>query len=64
MNTINWTHIFEDYKGLWVALNPDDEQTVVGSGKTLRVAMEDAARNGYAKPLMLDVPEEVVTFVG
>jgi hypothetical protein len=31
---MDWTPLCEKYKGLWVALN-DDEQTVVGSGKTL-----------------------------
>jgi hypothetical protein len=64
MNSIDWTHIYEDYKGLWVALKPEDEQTVVGSGTSLREALDDAARNGYARPVMINVLEEVVTFVG
>jgi Family of unknown function (DUF5678) len=64
MNTIDWTQIYEHYKGLWVALKPEDEQTVVGSGKTLREALEDAEHNGFDKPVMLNVPQEVITFVG
>jgi Family of unknown function (DUF5678) len=63
MKLNDWTKIFQDYKGLWVALK-DDEQTVVGSGRTLRDALEDANRKGYAQPIMLNVPEEVITFVG
>ena len=30
--SIDWTEIYTNYKGRWVALE-DDEQTVVGSGK-------------------------------
>ena len=63
MNIIDWTEIFEKYKGLWVALK-EDEQTVVGSGKTLREALEDANRHGHTKPIMLNVPNEVTTLVG
>ena len=59
----NWTNIQKKYKGLWVAL-ADDEVTVLGSGKTLREAMEDARRKGHKKPIFTRMPEEIVTFVG
>ena len=59
----DWTRIQKKYKGLWVAL-ANDEVTVVGSGKTLREAMEDARRKGYEKPTFTRMPEKIVTFVG
>ena len=45
---IDWTQIYEKYKGLWVALK-DDEQTVISSGKTLREAVN---RNSQAVDIL------------
>ena len=59
----DWTKIQKKYRGLWVAL-ADDEVTVLGSGKTLREAMEDARGKGHKKPIFTRMPEKVVTFVG
>lgn len=60
---IDWTNIYKQYKGLWVALQ-DDEQTVVGSGKTAKEAFELAQKNGYTKPILTHLPEKLVTYVG
>jgi hypothetical protein len=35
---IDWTQIYQKYKGLWVALK-DDEKTVVGSGESPQEAL-------------------------
>jgi Family of unknown function (DUF5678) len=59
---IDWTPIFEKYKGLWVALK-EDEQTVVGSGKTLEEALEEASHNGYDEPIVTRMPHELMTFI-
>jgi hypothetical protein len=59
---IDWTPIFEKYKGLWVALK-EDEQTVVGSGKTLEEALEEASTNGYDEPIVTRMPHELMTFI-
>ena len=48
---IDWTTIFEIYQGLWVALN-EDEQTVVGSGKTLQEALEGVCSGYVDMPCM------------
>ncbi len=48
---INWTKLFEKYKGLWIALK-DDEITVVGSGKSIKEAVAEAKMNGYEKPIV------------
>jgi len=63
MSAIDWTNIYQDYKGLWVALK-DDEITVVGSGKTLREALESARKKGFHDPIMHRVPTEVIPYVG
>lgn len=60
---IDWTKIYEKYKGLWVALL-DDEKTVVGSGKTAKAAWEEAQRGGYKKPILTRMPEKLITYVG
>ena len=61
--SIDWTKIYEKYKGMWVALK-SDEKTVVGSGKTLREAIDEAGRNGYPHPIMTKMPESLVAYVG
>ncbi|TSC83594.1 MAG: hypothetical protein G01um101413_972 [Parcubacteria group bacterium Gr01-1014_13] len=60
---IDWTKIYEKYKGLWVALL-DDEETVVGSGKTAKEAWEEARRKGYEKPILAHMPKELITYIG
>jgi len=61
--TIDWTKIYEKYKGLWVALL-DDEKTVVGSGKTLKEALEKAQEKGHEKPIMMHMPTKIIPYVG
>ena len=60
---IDWTQIYEKYKGLWVALK-DDEETVVGSGKTAREALDSAIQNGYREPILTRMPETLMPFIG
>jgi len=59
----DWTKIQKEYKGLWVALAAD-EKTVMGSGKTLKSALEEAGRKGCEKPILTRMPMEIGTFVG
>lgn len=59
----DWTKIYKKYKGLWVAL-AEDETTVVGSGKTLKEAMTEANKKGYANPLITHMPKRLIPFVG
>lgn len=60
---IDWSKIYKKYRGLWVALK-DDEETVVGSGRTAKEAWEAAQKQGYKKPILTHMPEELVTYVG
>lgn len=63
MNAIDWTKIYQKYKGLWVALK-DDEVTVVSSGKTAKEASDKAKKAGFAKPILSHMPEKLVTYIG
>jgi hypothetical protein len=60
---IDWTKIYEKYKGLWVALAAD-EQTVVGAGKSASEALDNAKKGGYAEPILTRMPEELTAYVG
>jgi hypothetical protein len=55
---INWTALFEKYKGLWVALK-DDQQTVIAAGRSLKQVRLEAARNGYSDPIFHRVPTDL-----
>ena len=57
------TKMFNKYKGLWVAL-ADDRDTVVGSGKTLKEAMNQAFKKGYRSPVLSRMPKTLDTYVG
>jgi hypothetical protein len=61
--TIDWTSIYAKFKGTWVALQ-DDETTVITSGKTLTETLTKARGKGYAKPIMMRVPERLEPYVG
>ena len=60
---IDWTKIYKKYKGLWVAL-ADDEETVLGYGKTLKEALNSAKKNGYTNPILTQMPNNLTAFVG
>ena len=52
---IDWTKIYQKYKGRWVALK-SDEKTVVGVGKTAKAALEQAKITGERLPILHRVP--------
>ena len=60
---IDWTHIYKDYKGLWVALK-DDEVTVISSGKTLEETSKKAKNKGFSDQIFFRVPKVATYFVG
>lgn len=63
MAAIDWTKVYNKYKGLWVAFK-GDEQTVVGSGKTARKALEEAKKKGYENPILTRMPDELLPYIG
>ena len=58
----DWTHLFEKYRGKWVAL-ADDETTVLASGATAK-EVHEAARKKASLPILYRVPETLDVFVG
>lgn len=62
MAAIDWTPIYRKYKGLWVALE-QDEETVIASGKTLQETIDKAHATGHKRPIMLRVPSRRPSFL-
>lgn len=60
---LNWAQLYKKYKGKWIALL-DDETTVVGSGKTLKEALEEARKKGYTSPIVSRMPQNLEAYVG
>lgn len=60
---IDWTEIYKEYKGLWIALK-DDEKTVVAFGATAKQALEKAQKKGYRKPILTKMPQKLIPYVG
>lgn len=58
MSVIDWTHLYKQYKGLWVALK-DDEVTVISSGKSLEETSKKAKVKGFNDPIFFRVPKIV-----
>ncbi len=59
---IDWTQLFEEHKGRWVAL-AEDERTVIASGKTAKEVWQKARRE-TSKPIMMQVPTDLTAYVG
>jgi len=60
--SINWTHLIEQYRGMWVAL-ADDETTVLAAGRTAKEA-HDAAATKPGLHFLYRVPETLDLFAG
>jgi len=61
--SIDWTKIYKKYKGLWVALDKD-EQTVLGFGKTAKEAIAKAKEKTDEIPFLTRMPEKLASYVG
>jgi len=60
--TIDWTEIYKTYKGKWVAL-ADDEKTVIAYGTNASKVWNEA-RKKMSKPILMQVPSELIAYVG
>jgi hypothetical protein len=58
----DWTHLFEKYRGKWVAL-AEDETTVLAAADTAKEAYA-AALKRTAFPILHQVPETLDLFAG
>lgn len=61
--TKNWSSLFQDYKGLWVAFG-EDEETVVASGKNAKNTYNQAKKSGLKTPVLFRVPQTSLPHVG
>lgn len=59
----DWTSLYNEYRGLWVALQ-DDEVTVIAYGKKVADVLAKAAKNGYTDPILFKVPTKDMTYIG
>ena len=62
MKPVDLSHVYKQYKGLWVALVNDTE--VISADKSVRKVVEQAKKKGYEKPLLFKVPKNDLPFVG
>ncbi len=60
---IDWTKIYNKYKGLWVALE-DDERTVISAGKTVKEVIDKAQKKGFEQPIIMRVPTKIIPYIG
>jgi Family of unknown function (DUF5678) len=58
----DWTHLFEKYRGKWVAL-AEDEITVLAAADTAQEA-RDAALKRSLLPILYQVPDTLDLFAG
>ena len=58
----DWTHLFELYRGKWVAL-ADDETTVLASGASAK-EVHEVALTKAPQPILYRVPDTLDAFVG
>ncbi|MCL4418822.1 DUF5678 domain-containing protein [Patescibacteria group bacterium] len=59
----NLTKIFNNYKGLWVALDSSLKK-VISSDKKAEKAYSEALKKGYQKPTLFKVPHENLPYFG
>lgn len=67
MPAIDMTKIYsnKNYKGNWVAMiNFANKPRVVAYAKTLKEAIEKAEVKGFKMPAMMQIPRQVLPFVG
>jgi len=63
MAAIDWTKIYEKYKGLWIALD-EKEKKVIAFDKEAKKAFEKARKKGIKIPILFKVPSEIIPYVG
>jgi hypothetical protein len=63
MAAIDWTKIYEKYKGLWIVLD-EKEKKVIAFDKEAKKAFEKARKKGIKIPILFKVPSEIIPYVG
>jgi len=63
MAETDWTEIYKKYPGKWVAIDAEDERTVVAADTDAKKAYAESIRLGKCG-ILHRVPEEVIDFAG
>ena len=63
MSARDWTKLYKQYRGQWVALK-EDHVTPIASGKSRTEAKTEAVRLGYEKPFVVKMPDDLTVFAG
>ena len=61
--TKDWSRLFANYRGKWVAL-ADDEVTVLAAAATAKDALAASAATGAPEPILYRAPDSLYTFLG
>ena len=59
----DWTKLYKKYKGMWVALD-SDEETVLGFGATVKEAVKKAKLKTTHMPFLTRVPTTLDAYIG
>ena len=52
-----------EYKGDWIAYEPDSRR-IVGTGESLKIVKQVAAKKGVKKYILMEVPKSGTPFAG
>lgn len=63
MTLKDFTPLYKEYKGQWVALK-DDEVSVISNGKNLKKVVEQAHKKGFENPILFKVPPSNISYIG
>ena len=62
MKALDFTKIFDSYRGKWVALTKIGNR-VVGSGNSPQEALKKSVQKGIKEPVFLKVPSDFTSFI-
>ncbi len=60
---LNWSKLYQQYKGQWIALK-EDERSVIVSGRTAKHVFDEARKKGYQQPIITFMPRELNPLIG
>ncbi len=63
MKPIDYSPIFKNYSGQWVALK-SDEKTVVAASRSASKVFQEAKEEGVKEPILFKVPVKSVPYIG
>lgn len=63
MKAIDWSKIYQKYKGKWVAVKTD-HKTVIASGDSAKEVWEKAQEKGYKNPILSHLPKKLISLIG